>query len=372
MSTLNAGFGTDDTQLTDILCNRSKDQIRRINSQYKKKYGQTLLDQIRAECSGHYKRFLRFLVASPEEAACDALFKAMDGVGTTERILTEIIVTSCNADLRMIQQRYQEMYDRSLLDHVSSEVGGDYRDFLVQCLKCERQEGAAPDQALAEEQVTRLIKAAKGWGCNESEFIDILGKSSIAQTDLIEATYQRREGKSLAKLIQGEMGGDLEWAMLLRLESELDAKCWLLRYAMKGMGTSEDILARVLGGSRKEDAMRIHARFDEKYSRSLTADLNSEISGNLLAGLLKWLEPPKVGYFARNSELELDPVKLADLVESAFGAVAEIDAVDLREACEVRLPISILFNGHSQALVQLVAYYLLPGSPSHVLEKTLL
>ena len=118
--------------------------------------------------------------------------------------------------------------------------------------------------------------------------------------------------------------------------------------------------------------MRIHARFDEKYSRSLTADLNSEISGNLLAGLLKWLEPPKVGYFARNSELELDPVKLADLVESAFGAVAEIDAVDLREACEVRLPISILLNGHSQALVQLAAYYLLPGSPSHVLEKTLL
>ena len=106
---------------------------------------------------------------------------AMDGMGTTERILTEIIVCRCNADLRVIQQKYQEKYDRSLLDHVNSEVGGDYRDFLVQCLKCERQEGAAPDQALADQQVAQLIKAAKGFGCDEGPFIDILGKASIEQ-----------------------------------------------------------------------------------------------------------------------------------------------------------------------------------------------
>ena len=74
---------------------------------------------------------------------------AMVGVGTTERILTEIIVTASNAHLRVVQKRYQEKFDRSLVDHINSEVGGDYRDFLIQCLKCERQEGAAPDRALA-------------------------------------------------------------------------------------------------------------------------------------------------------------------------------------------------------------------------------
>ena len=44
--------------------------------------------------------------------------------------------------------------------------------------------------------------------------------------------------------MKGEMGGDLEWAMLLRLETPLDAQCWLLRYAMDGIGTNEDIIAR--------------------------------------------------------------------------------------------------------------------------------
>ena len=40
------GFGTDDNALTDILCNRSKGQNARINEEYKKKYGQLLVDQV--------------------------------------------------------------------------------------------------------------------------------------------------------------------------------------------------------------------------------------------------------------------------------------------------------------------------------------
>ena len=274
-----AGFGTDDDALTAILCGRSKGQCKRINEEYKKRYGQLLVDQIKAECSGDYLMFLTKMVAPPAEADCDALFGAMDGVGTTDRILSEIIVTASNAELRVIQQRYQEKFDRSLLDHINDEVSGDYRDFLVQCLKCERQEGAAPDEGLADEQVARLVKAAKGWGCNEGEFTEILGKASVQQMDLIEAKFQEQEGKSLANLIEGEMGGSLEWAMLLRLESPLDASCRLLRFAMDGVGTNEDIIARVIGGAEKEDTLKIKERYDEKYSRDLMADFDSGESG---------------------------------------------------------------------------------------------
>ena len=50
--------------------------------------------------------------------------------------------------------------------------------------------------------------------------------------------------------------------------------------------------------------------------------------------MLKWLTPPKTGYFDGGAELELDQGKLAAMVESAYVAVAEIDAVNLKEACE--------------------------------------
>merc|ERR1712159_752898 len=102
------GFGTDDDGLTDVLCFRTKAQLARINEQYKKKYGQLLIDQIRAECSGDYKAFLDKMISGPTDADCDALNHAMVGIGTTERVLTEIIVTATNAELEALKARYQE------------------------------------------------------------------------------------------------------------------------------------------------------------------------------------------------------------------------------------------------------------------------
>ena len=188
----------------------------------------------------------------------------MVGIGTTERVLTEIIVTATNAELEALKARYQEKFDRPLIDHIHSEVSGDYRNFLILCLAGQRLETSAPDAALAEQQAQSLRQAAQGWGTNEDVFVQILGKSSVEQVDLIEKSYESQFGKSLKAEIKGEMGGDLEWAMLLRLESEIDAQCWLLRYAMDGAGTDEDIIARVLGGAEKEMIMKIHKRYDEK------------------------------------------------------------------------------------------------------------
>ena len=285
-----AGFGTDDDALTDVLCARSKDQIGRINEAYKVKYGQTLLDQIRAECGGDYKRFLVQMVASKTEADADSLFQAVDGMGTTEQVLSEIIVTASNAELEAIKQRYEEKYDQPLIDRINSEVSGDYESFLQHILRCERQEGQPPDDALAAQQAEQLMEAAKGWGTNESVFIEVLGNASIEQTDLIEAAYEQNYSKSLKKMIEDEMGGDLEWAMTLRLESPLDASVRLLRWAMDGVGTNEATIARVLGGASKEQCQEIRARFDEKYSRSLLADLESELGGDLKKAVMKWMQ----------------------------------------------------------------------------------
>ena len=52
---------------------------------------------------------------------------------------------------------------------------------MVQLLTVPRQEGVGPDPALAAQQAGQLCEAAKGWGTNESVFIQILGQASIEQ-----------------------------------------------------------------------------------------------------------------------------------------------------------------------------------------------
>jgi hypothetical protein len=44
-------------------------------------------------------------------------------------------------------------------------------------------------------------------------------------------------------MVESELSGDLEWAMLLRLKNPIEAKAWLLHFAMEGMGTHDDVLS---------------------------------------------------------------------------------------------------------------------------------
>ena len=55
-------------------------------------------------------------------------------------------------------------------------------------------------------------------------------------------------------------------------------------WSMEGLGTSEDILARVIGGSHKDDVQVIKQRYDAKYSRSTLPrlEMSLRISADML------------------------------------------------------------------------------------------
>ena len=173
------GLGTDEDALIDILCNRSKDQLKRINEQYKANYQVSLLELVQDECGGDLRTFLVSVLSDPTQNDAQWLFKAMDGIGTTEKILSEIIVNRTNNELTRIKAAYRRKYDQSLIDAVNSETSGSYRDFLVACLQCKRSTSEGQVD-LAAEQVNALHKAGK----DKSVFISVLSTSSIAQARL--------------------------------------------------------------------------------------------------------------------------------------------------------------------------------------------
>ena len=216
----------------------------------------------------------------------------MGGIGTNENILTEIIVLSTNERLEGLKEVYEGKYETPLIDKVASECSGDYEKFLVACLLADRVEGEEPDEGAAEEQAEALYEAGEGkrFGTDEDVFVEILSKASVEQADLIQAAYERNHDKSLKAAIESEMKGDLEFAMLMRLESRIDAQCTLLKRGMKGMGTDEGAIARIVGGSTKAEAAALHERYDEKYGANLIGEIKV---CHLLASCL----PPLCGNF---------------------------------------------------------------------------
>ena len=66
---------------------------------------------------------------------------------------------------------------------------------------------------------------------------------NAGQIEAIKAAYEAEKGDPLMEMIESELKGDLEWAMLLRIKNPIEAKAWLLHFAMDGVGTSEDIIS---------------------------------------------------------------------------------------------------------------------------------
>merc|ERR1719189_2562604 len=105
-------------------------------------------------------------------------------------------------------------------------------------------------------------------------------------------THEKKHGKSLkAKL---EKKGPKVWAKaataLLVTPEEFVAM--RLEGAMKGFGTNEQKLVRLLGGldhSSRPSMPAVLQAYEKKYGRTLRDALRSEISGNFLKASLAWI-----------------------------------------------------------------------------------
>jgi annexin A7/11 len=91
------GIGTDETQLTSLVCTIPENMYQDIHSLYEAKYGSTLLSRITGECSFAYKKAMVWQAADWAESRAMALNQAMAGMGTSEDQLVRIVTNSTPA-----------------------------------------------------------------------------------------------------------------------------------------------------------------------------------------------------------------------------------------------------------------------------------
>uniref|UniRef100_A0A8B9JVI4 Annexin n=1 Tax=Astyanax mexicanus TaxID=7994 RepID=A0A8B9JVI4_ASTMX len=127
-------WGTDESKFIDILCHRSVPQLRQTLVEYKNLTGKTLQQSIESEMSGKLEDVLVAIVKCVKSVPAylaELLHKSMKSVGTTESILTRIMVSRSEIDLMDIKAEYKNLYGCTLHSAIQSDVGGDYG----QCLK---------------------------------------------------------------------------------------------------------------------------------------------------------------------------------------------------------------------------------------------
>ncbi|XP_061463461.1 annexin A13 [Rhineura floridana] len=287
------GMGTDEKVIIEILSNRSSDQRQQMKQKYKAMYGKDLEEVLKGELSGNFEKTALALLDQPWEYDARELRKAMKGLGTDESVLIEVLCTRVNQQIVAIKDAYRRIFDRDLEFDVKSDTSGSLRKILLSVLKANRDQGMESDESLAQNDAKDLCEAGEGrWGTDELAFNDVLAKRNYMQLRATFEAYRHLTGKDIEDAIKSETSGDLEKAYLTLVRCARDCQAYFatrLYDSMKGAGTDEETLIRILVTRAEIDLQTIKEKFQQMYSKSLSEAIQSETSGDFRKLLLALL-----------------------------------------------------------------------------------
>ncbi|XP_061439273.1 annexin A3 [Rhineura floridana] len=285
------GIGTDEKILIDILTGRPNAQRQLIAKEYRAAAGKELKDALKGDLSGNLERIMVALVTPPAVFDAKQLKKSMKGSGTDEQALIEILASRTSKQMKEVAQAYYTVYKKSLGDDISSDTSGDFRQALLTLADSRRDESQRVDEQVAKQDAQILYNAGeKKWGTDEGKFIEVLCFSSIPQLRLTFEEYRNLSGKKLEESIQTEMSGHFEDLLLAIVKCVTSTPAFFaerLHKSLKGAGTDEFTLNRILVSRSEIDLLDIRDEYKKMYGVSLYSAIKSDTSGDYGTTLLR-------------------------------------------------------------------------------------
>ncbi|KAI3730471.1 hypothetical protein L1987_61641 [Smallanthus sonchifolius] len=229
------GLGCDTSAVINILAHRDASQRALIENEYKIMYSEDLTKRLSSELSGNLKKAV--LLWMPDPARRDAMI--LKETLTTDidlKAATEVICSRTPTQLQHLKQLYHVLFGSHLEHDIQTQTSGDLGQFLLAYLSTPRSEGC----------------------------------------------------------INGEMSGNFEHALVTVLQcAENPGKYFakVMHRAMKGLGTNDKTLIRVIVTRTEIDMQYIKAEYYKKHHKSLNDVVHSETSDNYRTFLLSLLGP---------------------------------------------------------------------------------
>lgn len=278
------GAGTDEQALIDIIVKRSNAQRVEIRKRYKTMFGKDLMNDLKSELSGNLEDCLLALLepASLYDAKC--LRRSMRGAGTDEETLIDILCTRTNQEIEAIKTNYREHYKRDLEKDCVSETSGHFKRLLVSMCQGNRDESTTVDMAKAQKEAQDLFQAGeKKWGTDESRFNVVLASRSFPQLRATFDEYVKIAQRDILNSIDREMSGDLRAGFKCIVQCSRNPAEYFadrLWKSMKGVGTDDATLVRIVVSRSEIDLVEIKAAFLQKYHKTLYKMIQGDCSGD--------------------------------------------------------------------------------------------
>ena len=279
--------------LIQIVTHRSNEQRQQIMQEYYHQYQINLHEEFLNNLSGNFKETIISLFYTPTDYDCYQIYKAVDGLGTNEETLIEIISSRTNEELIKIKQRYPQMYQRDLVELIKSETSGHLQKILITLLQADRPCNIIPNEQVCAESAKRLYDSQNGKKDNlYNSFVYVFTQKSREELALICKIYYNIYNRTLLEVVESSFSGNgrrVLKAIIYSLLSPSEYFAYRINKALKGFITNDNTLIRILVSRDEIDSDRIKRYYYQLYGITLYEHVNQKTSGdykNLLLSLI--------------------------------------------------------------------------------------
>ena len=287
------GVGCDEKAIIAICTGRTNAQRLEIVKAYKASYGRDLLSDLKSELHGKFEDAMIALFTDPIEYDADELRKAMKGIGTNEDTLIEIIASRPPNILRQIIAKFNEKYKRDLEKDVKSETSGTLRKLLIALLQCSRSTNTMPNPEQCKAIAEEIYKAGEAkMGTDESVFNKYFCTLSPIELAQVSREYHKLTGRTILQAIDKEFSGDSKKILRTIVYATLSPSEYFatrVHDAVKGLGTKDHLLIRVIVSRSEIDMPQIKQYYKQLFGKDMYEDVKNDISGDyrtLMLGII--------------------------------------------------------------------------------------
>ncbi|CAH1100891.1 unnamed protein product [Psylliodes chrysocephalus] len=349
-----AGLGTDDRTLIRIIVSRSEIDLAEIKEAYEAKYSKSLYERISPTVTlwPNFK----------EDEDAQILRDSLDGLGTNEDAVIEILTRRTNEQRRRIVTAYKTMFGEDLVEDLKGDLGGDFEDVILALLKDP-----------LEYQTEELHKAISGMGTDDPTLVEILVIHDDDEIKQITEKYQEMYDTSLEDAIKGDETGTLQRLLVSLSTGGRDESSQVDRDGAiadaqnlydageSSWGTEESVFNSILCIRNRNQLRLIFDEYETMIGHSIEDAIENEFSGST-----------KDAYLSLVMSIRDRPMYLATRLHDAMAGMgtddrtliriivsrSEIDLAEIKEAYEAK---------YSKSLYERVS-----GDCSGKYEKTLL
>ena len=271
-------------EIIKVVENSNLEKRLQICLYYSETYGKSLYSELKTKLSGHFKALAIHLFIHPITFYAKLLKKGLKSFGGDEDIILEALSFPNKEEMNQIESCFKTETGKDLIQEIEKNFSGVLKKNLINLISTPRGESHTPNPNKCEKLADLLISVGEGnWAGNDDIFKEVFIKSSGEELILIGRFYYKKTGKNMLDIIEKKITGKNK--ILLKevlynniIPQELYAE--KIYNSIKGLGTNNSLLARVLVLRHEIDMDEINEFYKDKYKKEMKDDIIGDTSGN--------------------------------------------------------------------------------------------